>query len=102
MHLAFCPPEVNSGRMYAGPGVGPMLTAASAWDELANDLHSAAEDFEGVVSGLTSDPWRGPAAESMAASAAPQTERLRSTAAQATQAGTQAEAAASAYESAFR
>jgi PPE-repeat protein len=87
--------------MYAGPGVGPMLTAASAWDELANDLHSAADDFEGVVSGLTSDPWQGPAAESMVASATPQTEWLRTTAAQATQAGTQAKAAASAYESAF-
>jgi hypothetical protein len=53
MHFAVLPPEVNSGRMYAGPGAGPMLTAASAWDELANDLHSAADDFEGVVSGLT-------------------------------------------------
>jgi PPE-repeat protein len=101
MHFAVLPPEVNSGRMYAGPGVGPMLTAASAWDELANDLHSAADDFEGVVSGLTSDPWQGPAAESIVASAAPQTEWLRTTAAQATQAGTQAKAAASAYESAF-
>jgi PPE-repeat protein len=101
MHFSVLPPEVNSGRMYAGPGVGPMLTAASAWDELANDLHSAADDFEGVVSGLTSDPWQGPAAESMVASAAPQTEWLRTTAAQATQASTQAKAAASAYESAF-
>jgi PPE-repeat protein len=101
MHFAVLPPEVNSGRMYAGPGVGPMLTTASAWDELANDLHSAADDFEGVVSGLTSDPWQGPAAESMVASAAPQTEWLRTTASQATQAGTQAKAAASAYESAF-
>ena len=101
MHFAVLPPELNSGRMYAGPGVGPMLTAASAWDELANELNSAAEDFESVVSGLTSDPWQGPAAESMAASAAPQTEWLRTTAAQATQAGTQAKAAASAYESAY-
>jgi PPE-repeat protein len=101
MHFAVLPPEVNSGRIYAGPGVGPMLTAASAWDELANDLHSAADDFEGVVSGVTSDPWQGPAAESMVASAAPQTEWLRTTATQATQAGSQAKAAASAYESAF-
>jgi PPE-repeat protein len=100
MHFAGLPPEVNSGRMYAGPGVGPTLTAASAWDELANELNSSAEDFESVISGLTSDPWQGPAAASMGASAAPQTERLRSTAAQATQAGAQAKAAASAYESA--
>lgn len=26
------PPEVNSGRMYAGPGSDPMLAAAAAWD----------------------------------------------------------------------
>jgi PPE-repeat protein len=101
MHFAVLPPEVNSGRMYAGPGVGPMLTAASAWDELANDLNSSAEDFESVVSGLTSDAWQGAAAESMGVSAAPQAEWLRTSAAQATQAGTQAKAAASAYESAF-
>jgi PPE-repeat protein len=48
-----------------------MLTAASAWDELANDLDLSAEDFESAVSGLTSDAWQGPAAESMVASAAP-------------------------------
>jgi PPE-repeat protein len=97
MHFAVLPPEVNSGRIYAGPGVGPMLTAASAWDELANELHSWADDFEAVVSGLTGDGWQGPASASMGASAAPQTEWLRTTAAQATQ----AKAAASAYESAY-
>ena len=87
--------------MYAGPGVGPMLTAASAWDELANELHSSADDFDSVISGLISDPWQGPASASMSTSAAPQTEWLRTAAAQATQAGTQAKAAASTYESAF-
>lgn len=29
------PPEINSGRMYCGPGSGPMLAAAAAWDEVA-------------------------------------------------------------------
>jgi len=50
MHLAVLPPEVNFGRMYAGRGVGHMLTAASAWDELANELHSSADDFDSVIS----------------------------------------------------
>ncbi|MCV7394002.1 PPE domain-containing protein, partial [Mycobacterium paraseoulense] len=32
------PPEINSGRMYAGPGSGPMMVAAAAWDVLAAEL----------------------------------------------------------------
>jgi PPE-repeat protein len=86
MHFAVLRPEVNSGRIYAGPGVGPMLTAASARDELANELHSSADDFEAVVSRLTHDSWQGPASASMGASAVLRTEWLRATAAQATQA----------------
>ena len=52
MHFAVLPPEVNSGRMYAGPGAGPMLAAATAWDELANELHTTAANLESVISGL--------------------------------------------------
>src|SRR6201996_7091052 len=101
MHFAVLPPEVNSARMYAGPGAGPMLVAASAWDELADELHTSAADYESAISGLAHDGWQGVSSESMAASAAPQMEWLRTTAAQASQAGAQAKAAASAYESAF-
>lgn len=50
MHFAVLPPEVNSGRMYSGPGSGSML-AASAWDELANELHVTAANIESVISG---------------------------------------------------
>ena len=39
MDFAVLPPEINSARMYAGPGAGPMLAAASAWDGLAAELH---------------------------------------------------------------
>jgi PPE-repeat protein len=42
MDFTALPSEVNSGRMYAGPGAGPMLAAAAAWDGLAADLHSTA------------------------------------------------------------
>jgi PPE-repeat protein len=101
MHFAALPPEVNSGRMYAGPGSGSMLAAAAAWDELANELHTTAADLDSVVSELTSEPWQGPAAASMAAAATPQVEWLSATAAQATQASAQAKAAATAYESAY-
>lgn len=42
MDFGAFPPEINSGRMYAGEGAGSMLAAASAWDGLAAQLHSAA------------------------------------------------------------
>src|ERR1700722_4239502 len=47
------PPEVNSARMYGGPGAGSMLAAAGAWDGLAADLHATAAAAGSVVSGLT-------------------------------------------------
>ena len=34
MDFGALPPEINSARMYAGPGSAPMLAAATAWDDL--------------------------------------------------------------------
>jgi PPE-repeat protein len=101
MDFATLPPEVNSGLMYAGPGSGPMITAAASWDSLAAEVSSAAGDYGSVISGLTSGPWRGPASASMAAAATPYVSWMNATAAQAEQAADQAKAAASAYEAAF-
>lgn len=101
MHFAVLPPEVNSGRMYAGAGAGPLLAAATAWDELAGELHTTAANIESVISALTSEPWQGPSAAATAAAAASQVAWLNATAEQATQAGAQAKAAATAYESAY-
>ena len=95
------PPEINSARMYAGPGSGSMLAAAASWDGLAADLRSQAANYSSVVSGLTSGSWQGPASTSMAAAAAPYTAWMNTTAAQAEQTAAQAKAAAAAYESAF-
>jgi PPE-repeat protein len=95
------PPEINSGRMYSGPGPGSMLAAAAAWDGLATELRSGAASYGSVVSGLTSGSWLGPASASMAAAAAPYVEWMSSTAAQAEEAATQAKAAVTAYETAF-
>lgn len=68
---ALLPPEVNSARIYAGPGSGPMLAAASAWQTLAAELHSTASAYQAAITELTSGPWLGPAAAMMAAAAAP-------------------------------
>jgi PPE-repeat protein len=101
MDFAILPPEVNSGLMYAGPGSGPMLAAAAAWDGLATDLQSAAASYGSVVSGMTAGPWLGPASASMAAAASHYVMWMSTTAAQAEETGTQAKAAAAAYEVAF-
>jgi PPE-repeat protein len=101
MDFAALPPEINSGRMYSGPGSGPMLAAAAAWDGLADELHSAAVSYGSEIANLIDGPWLGPASASMAAAATAQVEWLTATAAQAEQTATQATAAAGAYESAF-
>jgi PPE-repeat protein len=95
------PPEINSGRMYAGPGAGSMLAAASAWDGLSAELQSAASSYESVISGLTSGPWLGPSSKAMATAAAPYIAWMSATAGQAELAATQAQAAAGAYAAAF-
>ncbi|EUA17194.1 PPE family protein [Mycobacterium xenopi 3993] len=59
MDFGALPPEINSGRMYAGPGSGPMLAAAAAWDGLATALHTTAASYQAVVSELTTASWRG-------------------------------------------
>ena len=63
------PPEINSGRMYAGAGSGPLAAAAAAWEGLASQLGSAATSYRAVVSDLTSGAWVGPSSLSMAAAA---------------------------------
>ena len=94
-------PEINYGRMYAGPGLGSMLTAATAWGELAAELSSVASSYGSVISGLIGGPWLGPASVSMAAAAAPYVGWMNATAASAAQTAGQAQAAASAFEAAF-
>ncbi|OBG49011.1 PPE family protein, partial [Mycobacterium sp. E735] len=95
------PPEVNSARIYAGPGSGSLMTAASAWNAIAAELQSAALSYQNVVTQLASEEWAGTASAAMAAAATPYAEWLASTAAQAEQAAVQAAAAAAAYEAAF-
>ncbi len=101
MDFGALPPEINSGRMYSGPGPAPMLAAATAWDSLAAELGSAAAAYDSVIRGLTSEEWLGPASESAAAAAAPYVTWMSNTATQTEQTATQVRAAVGAYETAF-
>ncbi len=100
MDFAALTPEVNSGLMYTGPGSGPMLAAAVAWDELAATLYATASSYGSLVADVTS-AWLGPASTSMAAAAMPYVSWLSSTAGLAETTGAQAKAAVAAYEAAF-
>ncbi|MCV6963623.1 PPE family protein, partial [Mycobacterium intermedium] len=90
MNFATLPPEINSLRMFAGAGVGPMLSAAAAWDDLAEELAAVAESFGEVTSGLSGGAWQGPASVAMAEAATPYVSWLNTVTAQAEQASAQA------------
>jgi PPE-repeat protein len=94
------PPEINSARMYSGPGSGWMHAAAAAWESSAAELYSTATSYSSEISGLAGQ-WLGPSSTAMAAAAAPFAQWLSTTAAQAEQAAAQARAAAAAFEAAF-
>ena len=91
MDFGMMPPEVNSGRMYCGPGSGSMMEAAAAWDEQAACLNQEAAQWRTVTSKLTTAAVQ---------SAAPYIAWLDDAAAEAAHAAAQAAAAASAHESA--
>jgi PPE-repeat protein len=95
------PPEVNSAKMYAGPGSTSLLTAAAAWNGIASELRSQADNYSAIVSNLTGETWQGRASTAMAAAAAPYAAWMNTTAAQAEQTAGHAAAAAAAYEAAL-
>ena len=101
MDFALLPPEVNSGRMYAGPGAAPMLAASAAWQALADELEWAATAYAEVLTTLTGQAWSGPASASMVAAATPYVAWLQHSSTKAEQAAVQAKTVATAFESAF-
>ena len=96
MNFATLPPEINSGRMCAGPGSESMTEAAAAWDKLAARLYARLADYRSVTSKLAATE-----VTAMTQAAAPYIDWLDATAARAAHAATQAETAASAFESAL-
>jgi PPE-repeat protein len=101
MDFGALPPEINSARMYLGPGPGTLLTASAGWDSLAAELTDAASGYQSLVTSLTVESWLGPTSLSMAAAVTPYIAWMTATAAQCEQAATQAMAAAAAFETAY-
>jgi PPE-repeat protein len=101
MSFSLIPPEINSALMYQGAGSGPLLEAATTWDELAAELESTATQYQTAITNLTTGAWLGPTSAHMASAAEPYIAWLQSTAAEAAQTGAQAKAAAAAYQTAY-
>jgi PPE-repeat protein len=101
LDFALLPPEVNSGRMYSGPGPGPLLAASEAWDSLAAELGFAASGYGSALAELTSNAWVGPTSVAMISAVTPYINWLTSTGVQAEETANHARAAVAAYEVAF-
>jgi PPE-repeat protein len=101
LDFGLLPPEVNSGRMYSGPGPAPLLAASEAWDGLAAELGFAASGYGSAVAELTSNSWVGPTSTAMISAITPYIDWLTSTGAQAEETANHARAAVAAYEAAF-
>lgn len=101
MDFGALPPELNSGRMYLGPGPGALLTASAGWDALAVELHTAADACQSLIRALADGSWFGPSSASMLSAVTPYVSWMRATACRCEQAARQATAAAAAYEAAF-
>ncbi|BBY41223.1 putative PPE family protein PPE32 [Mycobacterium mantenii] len=95
------PPEINSTRMYAGPGPLSLSAAAVAWDGLAAELHAAASCYRSVIAGLTTQRWLGPSSLTMASAFAPYMAWTAGAAARAAESAGQARLAVEVYEAAF-
>jgi PPE-repeat protein len=81
MDFGALPPEVNSARMYTGPGLATLLGASAGWESLTAELNTAASGYQSVISTLTDEAWAGPTSMSMAAAVAPYMSWMRATAA---------------------
>ncbi|WP_162899218.1 PPE family protein [Mycobacterium shigaense] len=101
MEFYLLPPEINSARIYAGPGAAPMLSAAVAWKGIAQELRSAAASHRATISALIDSAWLGPSAAAMSAAAAGQVLWMEATATGAEQTAAAAGAAVAAYQTAL-
>ncbi len=99
--FSWLPPEINSARIFAGAGSGPLFAAAAAWQGLAQDLAASVSSFQSVITELSSGPWTGPSSVAMVAAATPYLGWLSAAAAQSEQSAGQATATATAFETAL-
>ncbi|OBK98197.1 hypothetical protein A5645_03810 [Mycobacterium asiaticum] len=100
MDFGALPPEINSARMYSGPGAASMLAAAAAWEATAENLYAAAASCNDTLSALTDQAWRSDATQAMTAAAGTYLAWMTKTAARAQHSAAQLRMAAMVFETA--
>ncbi|OIN79833.1 PPE family protein [Mycobacterium malmoense] len=93
------PPEAHSALLSAGPGAGPLLTAAGSWHSLAATYSDIAAEIEARVAEARAH-WQGRSSEQYAAAHQPFVAWLQITSAAASTAAARHETVATAYQSA--
>ena len=100
MEFLTLPPEINSLRMYSGPGATSLFGAAAAWSAAGADLGTIAASWGTTISVLSST-WTGPSSLLMVGAAALHQSWLAETAIACETTAAQVMAAAVGYEAAY-